>query len=466
MGRRLFVSLFVVVTAVYAVSPVITNYDSYSFFPSAISLVNRQTLSLDAYRHVPAVATSYTVTQSSHHLITAYPWAVSVFAVPAVVVIDILHAAGGPSADSVVARHPQIVSLAQLWSASIVTALACALLGLLVYRRLEGSVLSRYRWALGAGLVFAFATSAWSTASRSLWQHGPAVLFLAAGLLALDAMFPQRDRTAGALSSPRKMGFWCGIAFACAVAMRPTDAVALLLVGLLLIWRSRRAVLAYAGGALCVFVPWILVTDHYYGSFIQPYDRADKLGFTSTFFESIAANLFSPSRGLLVFSPIVLASVAGVAIASRRRTLGPLEILSVAVIIFYLVVIALFPVWWAGDSFGPRFTTETLPFILLLAVPFVDWLREPDAVPWRSRTSAYRAGSVVTAALVLFSVVVNAQGGLLRASTCWNGTPNTPLSVDNKPSRAWSWADPQFDYGLRALGTNGLRAVLHCPKSP
>lgn len=458
-------SLFALVALIYSVSPVITNYDSYSFFPTAVSLVNRRTLSLDAFRKVPAVASSYTVAQSSHHLLTAYPWAVAIFAIPGVVVLDLLHLFGGPSADSVIAHHPQIGSVIQLWSASLVTASACALLGLLAYRRLDGTERSRRRWAFGTGLVFALGTSAWSTASRALWQHGPSILLLSAGLLALDRMFPRVPGRHDGRRSPRVTGLGCGAAFAGAVAMRPTNAVAFGLAALLLGWKARREVGPYLAGGLCVFVPWLAVNQHYYGALIQPYDKADKLGFGSTFFESIGANLVSPSRGLVVFSPVVLLAVAGAVVAVRHRRFGPLEYLSSAVPVFYLLVVAMFPVWWAGNSFGPRFTTDILPFLLLLAIPFVDWLRASRVAPSQAPNSAYRLGSVVTAALVVFSLVVNAQGGLLRASTCWNGAPHTPQSVDNRPSRVWSWSDAQFDYGLRALGSIGAHAVMHCPKS-
>ena len=54
------------------------------------------------------------------------------------------------------------------------------------------------RMYLGVGasvvlaLLFAFGTSAWSTASRALWQHGPDMLMLTTGLylLSLSARRP------------------------------------------------------------------------------------------------------------------------------------------------------------------------------------------------------------------------------------------------------------------------------------
>src|SRR6202012_2894510 len=122
-------------------SPVITNYDSFATFPTAVSIVNRHTLSLDAYRHISVLTHRYTVSHAHGRFVTSYPWAVGLFAIPAVIVIDLLQAfGGGPSADSIVAQQSQVQNLVQLFSASIVTGLACATLAILAYRRLQGPI--------------------------------------------------------------------------------------------------------------------------------------------------------------------------------------------------------------------------------------------------------------------------------------------------------------------------------------
>ena len=101
---QMTLTVFLVATVVFALSPVVTNYDSFATLPTAVSIVNRHTLSLDAYQHVKVLAQSYTVGHTKGQLLTSYPWAVGLFAVPAVVVIDLAHVFGGPSADSIVTR--------------------------------------------------------------------------------------------------------------------------------------------------------------------------------------------------------------------------------------------------------------------------------------------------------------------------------------------------------------------------
>ena len=167
---------------------------------------------------------------------------------------------------------------------------------------------------------------------------------------------------------------------------------------------------------------------------------------------------------MLVFSPIVLVGLAGLLIARRRKSLTPLDALSAAAIPCYLIAIALFPVWWAGTSFGPRFMTETLPFFLVLSIPFVDWV-----VAWRAERSdnrppLYRVGVIGSVVVLVFSVFVNAQGALLSSTICWNLKAPGVASVDKDPARAWSWSNPQFVYGVRAIGSEGLRAAItRCP---
>jgi hypothetical protein len=458
-------AVFLVTTIVFSLSPVITNYDSFATFPTAVSLVNRHTLSLDAYQHVKVRARSYTVSHVSGHLLTSYPWSVGLFAIPAVVVIDLLHVVGGPSADSVVAHQSQIGNLVQLWSASIVTGLACATLALLAYRRLHGPAKQRRHWAMLCGLAFAFATSAWSTASRALWQHGPSILFLAVALVALDQLFPRNTDDHVPQTSSTWAPLIAGLGLAGAVTMRPTNAVALVLATILVLRKlSGRSIVIYVIGVLAVFIPWTLITSHYYGTLLQPYDQASKLGLPSTFFESLGAQLISPSRGLFIFSPIVVVAVVGMVIACRRKSVSPLEALSSAAIPCYLIAIALFPIWWAGTSFGPRFMTETLPFFFVLSIPFVDWIAAWRRVKPEVRPLMYRVGVIGSVVVLAFSVLVNAQGALLRSSICWNLRAPNVASVDNDPARVWSWSDPQFVYGLQAIGSEGLSAAItSCP---
>ena len=151
-------------------------------------------------------------------------------------------------------------------------------------------------------------------------------------------------------------------------------------------------------------------------------------------------------------------------IAWRRKSTTPLEVLCAVAVPCYVMAIALFPIWWAGTSFGPRFMTETLPFIFVLSLPFVNWI-----IAWRSETPGrrpltYRIGVAGAVVLLACSVLINAQGGVLRSSICWNLKAHDVESVDQNPARVWSWSDPQVVYAWQAVRTEGLDAALtRCP---
>jgi hypothetical protein len=367
----------------------------------------------------------------------------------------------------VVITGGQLESLAQMWSASVTTALAITVMALLAYRRLDGSPRTRRRLAIVCGLVLAFGTSAWSVASRSLWQHGPALLMLALGLLALDGVFPAKGYPPRGHATHRI--FAAGASLAFAIAVRPTNAIALVLVGAVLLWKRRHLIVSYVAAALVVLVPWIVITRLAYGTWFQPYDSAARLGHRAPLLEAVGANLISPSRGLLVFSPICVLAVVGVVISVLRSSFGMLEAVSAAAVPSYLLAVSLYPEWWAGNTFGPRYMSETLPFLFVLSLPFVNWLA---AALRQRRVGTINSSSgwlVVVAAgvmaLVVWSVSANAQGGVLRASTCWNGVHGSAHNVDNDPSRVWSWGDPQFETGIRAISSRGLHAAITgaCP---
>lgn len=449
--RQTVLWVFGVSFAVFALSPVITNYDSYSTFPTAVALVNHHTLSLQSFATVPTLAHSYTVSTANGHLVTAYPWTTALFFVPTVGALDLFHLLGGPSPASLVTSND--MGVVQMETASVVTALACAVMGWLAFLRCVGSPRRRRNVAIFCGLVFAFGTTAWSVASRSMWQHGPSLLLLALGLVALDRVT--------SVDTSERIRRWaaalCGASFACAFAVRPTNAVPFVVVGVVLFLSQRRHVIRYAVAAAVVLLPWIGVTYAAYGTLLQPYFGGDNRGLQSAFLDALAANLVSPARGLLVFSPVVLAAVGGLVLASRQRQrLDPVEWVAVVTVpATWLLVSGFGTEWWAGNTYGPRFMTETLPFLFVLSLPLVDWLRGPGE---RIRSTPRPAGArlaclVVLGILAIFSVTVNAEGGVLRSTTCWNGTP---VNVDSDPSRVWSWSDPQFLTGFRSLTSGSI----------
>ena len=111
-----------------------------------------------------------------------FPWPAALLSVPAVVATDAWAAlTGAPDSAQRLAEHDFV--LAHTLSASLVV-----LGAVLVFRAIGMTVLRaplgrRRVLANAAALVVALGTSAWSVASRALWQHTPSLLVLSVALL-------------------------------------------------------------------------------------------------------------------------------------------------------------------------------------------------------------------------------------------------------------------------------------------
>jgi hypothetical protein len=80
------------------------------------------------------------------------------------------------------------------------------------------------------------------------------------------------------------------------------------------------------------------------------------------------------------------------------------------------------------------------------------------------RPAIYRIAATGAVVLLACSLLINAQGGVLRSSICWNLKAHDVESVDQNPARVWSWTDPQVVYAWQAVRTEGLDAALtRCP---
>ena len=223
-----------------------------------------------------------------------------------------------------------------------------------IARRRGLGVAAALALALGVGL----ATPVWSTASRALWNHGGGVLLAsrAAAELAADADRGRAPRAA-------LLATLFGLAF----FVRPTAALPGLLTGAFLLLAHPRAALRYA--AACVvwaglFLAYQLVAldrwlPWYYGALgLVDADR----------WASLAGQLLSPSRGLLVYAPVVLCGPLLLLRYGAPRGWGGVVALSAGGAVNQIGVNAWLPQWWGGNSYGPRLASEAIPWLTLLAL--------------------------------------------------------------------------------------------------
>jgi hypothetical protein len=319
-------------------------------------------------------------------------------------------------------RSPLAPNRIAVVGASVLTALAVGILYLTARQRTSRRAAILLSLGLGLG------TGLWCAVSRTLWQHETAIFGMAIAM----AGFASTDERLGL-----RQALWTGIGLALAGTARPQLApmVAVILAG---VWgraprRAAAAATAIVGGAAAIlmFMNW-----RWFGT---PLGAVSNLGNTNDVihltkgwidwhFEGVAGLLVSPSRGLLVYSPIVAVAFAGFVDAVRAPWGSPLRWCAAAAAAEFLLY-GSYSVWWAGHTYGPRYLLDVLPVLVPLAAAAV------------SRIQMHRVAIVACTAALAWSIALSATGAFFYPHERWN---SEPVDVDRDHARLWEWSDPQF----------------------
>lgn len=348
------------------------------------------------------------------HYFSAYTPGPGVLALPVYLVPVVL----GVKADSAWAGRLEKLS------AAIITALSVVFL----FWALRG--VTRPGWALVIALVYALGTSSLSMSSQGLWQHGPSQLCLSLVLYFLVK----------GLSEDRYLGY-AGLPMAAAVVMRSTDLLLVLPVAAWIVWahraRARSLVLwalPPAAALAAYYAAYFGTTDHGPGHTTAP---AWALFAGMPLSEGLSGLLVSPSRGLFVYSPVLLFSLAGM-IAVWRRGPALWRALSLGPPMVVLLV-SKWITWWGGHSWGPRLLADIDPVLCFVLYP---------VIPYLDRRRLAKAVFVV---LALWSVAAHALGAWLYDRR-WDA-----LATEQSYTRLWPWAgSPLAFYGREAAVRLGL----------
>jgi len=243
--------------------------------------------------------------------------------------------------------------------------------------------------------AFALGTETWTISSQALWQHGTAELLLVVALLAVT-----RPPTAGGLLAA---GLACGLM----IANRPPDAVLAAALALYVPFWARpperpigspperplrtrpagrpslarplaRSLLFFAAAA----VPLALVAGYDLVSFgnlsggygyVLTVASSPGSFFRHPFWPGLAGELFSPGKGLFVYTPFLLL----LPIWLRRSLQPPHRLLAVFLAVGTAAQLAIYAKtdWRGGWSYGPRYLTDMLPVLVWLLAPVVESLR-------------------------------------------------------------------------------------------
>jgi len=273
--------------------------------------------------------------------------------------------------------------------------------------------------AAGAG------TGLWSTASQTLWQHESAVFGL---MLAVYAI------TARQLRIPHVIAIGIGLGLAGGSRMQLGLVVVVLTLGMSLLAGWRAGMIA-GGVAALIVVPVAITNLRWFGSVLGAAPMLETLhatlhDTTQSFklqADGFAGLLVSPSRGLLIFSPVAAFVAAGLPVVMRDRWHSPAFWCLAAAAVQFLVY-GSYTVWWGGHTYGPRYMLDLIPLLIPAASLAADTIRRPATM------------TLATVALAC-SIGIAALGAFSYPHDAWN---SDPADIDRDHDRLWSWSDNQI----------------------
>ena len=434
VNRLISGAIFVATLFIFWLSPVRGTGDTrYSMLVSQ-SLLAHGSFTLDRYAvpHTDALTVdgrktsghAYQLEVRRGHLYYYFPPGSSILSAPFVAVANLIGVSPA-NPDGTYSLHGEALILAAL------AALLMATLSAIFF--LTARLVLPVGWSVLVAAGGALGTQVWSTASRVVWTDTWAILLLGAALWMLLAHETGRRALRPAL---------LGTLMAWTYFARPTNAVAIIGITFYLLIFHRRFFIRYAAAGAFWLACFVGYSWSHFGRLLPAYFQTERLQFHN-FWIALAGNLVSPSRGLLIYIPVLI-FVAYLLLRYRNEMPLPrLVILSITISLAHLVAISGFDVWYGGGCYGARYTTGLVPwFVLLSSLGLRGML---DARSGSTSRLGWNAQLAAGSVLLILSVFVNARGALCFATANWN---DYPVSVDKKPERVWDWRQPQFLAGL------------------
>lgn len=369
------------------------------YFPSLYDAEARRTSSLGP------TGLPYYIEFRNGHYVSAYPPWPALLAVP-------IYAA--PMLAGVTNSRESILHLAKV-SAAIITDFSVLFLFLALCEMVS------VPWAAVIAVVYALGTTAFSVSSQAFWQHGPSALFLTLGLLLLVK----------GLKDQSWLPF-AGLSFSVAVLMRYTDAVIALIFAFYILQKHRRVLFQYLSlSALPACI--LLAYNHWYmGSvmntgYFRVGSHASLLLWKTPFWQGLSGLLVSPSRGLFVYSPILLMSLVGIYLIWKK---GPVSFRYLTIGVFTIILVySKWYMWYGGYCYGPRLLADIAPFLCFFLYPLGPLLEKRRSL------------------ILGFAFLAIISFGMQAIGAYWyDSTWDTHVSVAKDPERLWSWKDSPFIY--------------------
>lgn len=343
------------------------------------------------------------------------------------------------------------------------------------------AVLTAGSWRLGVsaggsaliGLSYGLATPAYVYGSLFYGHQLAAVLLL----VALALIESRAGKPGRGIAAWLATGFFAGYAVLTELSLAPAAIILagrlawLVLrgglrrqaIGLFLIGATVPALILMSYNTLAFGSPLTLGYFHEdLKEFSDVHSESNPLGLRRLDFSKIVPLLVGPSRGLLLFAPIVLLAAPGWVRLGRGAGGRPgLALTSLAIFLSVFAVNLSYPEWTGGWATGPRLLVASLPFALIGAAGF---LIEP--VPrWRKLL----AGLLALAGAILMLLYQGAGGRVPHTISrplvefvwpIWQGRGPLECTIVWKLAPAWVQSLPAMRQWLQYLPLLAYQLVM------
>lgn len=335
------------------------NSDPYLTLLTSQAILERGTIKLDHYAEQGMELEKHSVKKNGHRYYY-FPLGTPLYALPFV---------GLAKMGGLDMTRPRDDAFLQ----NLLSALSVAAALLFIYR------LCRCFLNSGLSLLFSsffvFGSSLMSTMGTALWNVNCTTLIILATLLFIVGY----DRGQRQSLNPYLLGFLLFSAYLC----RPTAAVFIVVIFAYTLFKDRVVFLKMALtslGFLCLFV---LFSWFEFQQLLPDYYLPSRLSQTSTFWLALYGNFFSPSRGVLIFSPYLLLTPVGILLGLKKLARQSLFWAALFWTLLHAIAISRFPGWWGGESYGSRLFTDAFPALILLTLLIWNILLRRLASHWR-----------------------------------------------------------------------------------
>lgn len=423
--------LFIILLIVYNIN--LRSIGSGDTIPASLlpfSILSHRSLYLDQFAPylIDTWVTSYFLWHAKDHYISAYPIVTPVLITPLYIIPYILLNLFQIPIDYSVPAFAISAMIMEKLSASTIAALS----GVFVYLSIKELVNKRI--AIICALIYTFATNTWTISSQALWQHGMVELLLSIITYILIINIKKEN-----IRNIILMGVLSGLY----VFNRPSDSMLLLpLIAYILSLKDRKIII-YLISALCASLPFMAYNYYFFGNILGGYSSVASFSFNADTFVNILGLLISPSRGLLIYTPVVLMALPGIWNVKKidNKSIRQFLYLAFIAVLLEILVYGSFKIWWAGWSYGPRFLTGTLPFIAV----FIS-LSLPKDINFKRINKREALVIAMLVILLIPSIFSQLIGAFCYPNGNWDGDPN----IDYNVGRLWDWNDTQMKRSFNA----------------